>query len=79
AMDFLHRVFGKDHGVFAFFLGILTGTDVFPFKLDHVINIDYTKLEPTKVLSKEEFNVWDLGIPKCDVQTKAYKIVSKKC
>ncbi|EDZ90630.1 MBL fold metallo-hydrolase [Francisella tularensis] len=78
ATDFLQRVFGKDHGAFAYLHGILTGTDGFPFKLDPVINIDYTKLEPTKVFSNDEFTVWALGIPKGDVPTLAYKIVSKK-
>ncbi|AIT08990.1 arylsulfatase [Candidatus Francisella endociliophora] len=78
ATDFLQRVFSEKSGSFAYLHGILTATDGFPFKLDPVKDIDYTKLEPTKVLSNDEFTVWALGIPKGDVPTLAYKIVSKK-
>ncbi|WP_338029166.1 MBL fold metallo-hydrolase [Francisella halioticida] len=78
ATYFLQRVFGKEHGSYAYLHGILTGTDGFSFKLDPVTNVDFTSLKPIKVFSNKEFTIWALGIPKGDVPTLAYKIVSKK-
>ena len=70
-------MFEKATGVFAYLHGIFTGTDGF-FKLDPVTNIDYKSMTPTKVFSNKEFTVWALGIPKGDMPTLAYKIVSEK-
>ena len=70
-------MFEKDTGAFAYLYGILTGTDDF-FKIDPVTNIHYRSTTPTKVFLNKEFTVWALGIPKGDVPTLAYKIVSEK-